>query len=136
MSDTIPHHPNNSWIVTQYPRVKNWKLFVHVVFSGSHNFYLSVLLLMIQISQSQSEKLICYCKMGYCCVEFFYYQFLSSYMCPISGPCRYRPTLEPVHDFAIVDTKYFVKLALLNRMPLTFNITIISPYYLLDCHPL
>ena len=29
---------------------------------GARNFYLSVLLLMIKVSQSQSKKLICYCK--------------------------------------------------------------------------
>ena len=32
---------------------------------GARNFYLSVLLLTITISQSQSEKLICYCKILY-----------------------------------------------------------------------
>ena len=52
------------------------------------NFYLSVLLLMMKISQSQSEKLICYCKNMYVCMYvcmyicMYMYVYIYIYICP------------------------------------------------------
>ena len=77
---------------------------------------------------------------GYCRVKIFIINFCHLTCVTYPVLCRYpRPTLEPVDGCAIVDAKVFCEIGT-TKPPYAphfhFNITIISPYYLMDCHPL